>query len=313
MIGAVDIGGTKIAVGVMDDAGKLLFRTETSTDAGRGYSDALDRIAGMLREAAHKAGSAITGIGIGCTGPVYPCTGKIGVVDFLPGWWDKNPVVDLSQTFQVPVAMENDADAVALGEAFLGAAKGKSSVICVTVGTGIGGGIIVDGRLYRGVDQSHPEIGHHVIDPGGPACFCGARGCWEVLARGPAMVEWMTGQAPKDYPHLKGLTAKKICELAQQEEPLAVRTVERETYYLGLGLANLVTLFSPEAIVLGGSVMGSAHLFLDGVRATIKRQCGLVPFHRTELTLASLGSDAPLLGAAQVWHHRFTLGGGNHD
>jgi len=98
----------------MDDAGKLLFRTETSTDAGRGYSDALDRIAGMLREAAHKAGSAITGIGIGCTGPVYPCTGKIGVVDFLPGWWDKNPVVDLSQTFQVPVAMENDADAVAL-------------------------------------------------------------------------------------------------------------------------------------------------------------------------------------------------------
>jgi len=195
----------------------------------------------------------------------------------------------------------------------LGAAEGKSSVICVTVGTGIGGGIIVDGRLYRGVDQSHPEIGHHVIDPGGPACFCGARGCWEVLARGPAMVEWMTGQAPKDYPHLKGLTAKKICELAQQEEPLAVRTVERETYYLGLGLANLVTLFSPEAIVLGGSVMGSAHLFLDGVRATIKRQCGLVPFHRTELTLASLGSDAPLLGAAQVWHHRFTLGGGNHD
>jgi glucokinase len=312
MIGAVDIGGTKIAVGVVDDTGRLLSRMESPTGADRGYPNALDRIAGMLRDAARKEGGEITGIGIGCTGPVYPCTGRIGVVEFLPGWEDKNPVTDLSQMFRVPVAMENDADAVALGEGLVGAAKGKASVICVTVGTGIGGGIMVEGRLYRGVDQSHPEIGHHVIDPSGPACFCGARGCWEVLARGPAMVDWLASQAPKDYPHLEGLTAKKICELAQQGDRLALQSVERETHYLGLGLANLVTLFSPEAIVLGGSVMRSAHLFLDGVRAAIVRQCGLVPFDRTELTLASLGSDAPLLGAAQVWHHRFMLGGGNH-
>jgi glucokinase len=311
MIGAVDIGGTKIAVGVVDDTAKLLFRAESPTDADRGYPNALDRIGRMLRDSARKAGGEITGIGIGCTGPVYPHTGKIGVVEFLPGWEDENPVADLSRMFGVPVAMENDADAVALGEGFLGAAKGKTSLICVTVGTGIGGGIIVDGRLYRGVDQSHPEIGHHVIDPAGPLCFCGARGCWEVLARGPAMVEWLISQVPKEYPHLK-LTARKVCELAQQGDKLALQAVQRETYYLGLGLANLVTLFSPEAIVLGGSVMGSAHLFLDGVRAAIVRQCGLVPFDRTELTLASLGSDAPLLGAAQVWHHRFTLGGGNH-
>ena len=312
MIGAVDIGGTKIAVGVVDDTGRLLSRMESPTGADRGYPNALDRITGMLRDAARKAGGEITGIGIGCTGPVYPCTGRIGVVEFLPGWEDKNPVTDLSQMFRVPVAMENDADAVALGEGLMGAAKGKASVICVTVGTGIGGGIIVEGRLYRGVDQSHPEIGHHVIDPSGPACFCGARGCWEVLARGPAMVDWLASQAPEDYPHLEGLTAKKICELAQQGDRLALQSVERETHYLGLGLANLVTLFSPEAIVLGGSVMRSAHLFLDGVRATIARQCGLVPFHQTELALASLGPDAPLVGAAQVWHHRFALGGGNH-
>ncbi len=213
MIAAVDIGGTKIAVGIVDDTGRLLSRMESPTGADRGYPNALDRIAGMLRDAARKAGGEITGIGIGCTGPVYPCTGRIGVVEFLPGWEGKNPVTDLSQMFRVPVAMENDADAVALGEGLVGAAKGKASVICVTVGTGIGGGIIVEGRLYRGVDQSHPEIGHHVIDPSGPACFCGARGCWEVLARGPAMVDWLASQAPKDYPHLKGLTAKKICEI----------------------------------------------------------------------------------------------------
>jgi glucokinase len=312
MIGAVDIGGTKIAVGVVDDGGRLLSRVESPTDADRGYRDALDRIAGMLREAAGMAGGEIAGVGIGCTGPVCPCTGEIGVVDFLPNWQGKNPVEDLSQIFGVPVAMENDADAVALGEAWMGAGKGKSSLICVTVGTGIGGGIMVDKRLYRGVDQSHPEIGHHVIDPQGPQCFCGARGCWEVLARGPAMVEWLASQAPNHYPHLDGLTAKRICQLAQQGDALAQQCVERETYYLGLGVANLITLYSPEAIVLGGSVMQSAHLFLDGVRATVVRQCGLVPFHRTELTLASLGPDAPLVGAAQVWEHRFASGGGNH-
>src|SRR5260370_33287653 len=200
MIGAVDIGGTKIAVGVVDDTGRLLSRMESPTGADRGYPNALDRITGMLRDAARKAGGEITGIGIGCTGPVYPCTGRIGVVEFLPGWEDKNPVTDLSQMFRVPVAMENDADAVAVREGRVEAAKGKASVICVTVGTGIGGGIIVEGRLYRGVDQAHPEIRHQVIHPNGPACFCGAPGCWEVFARAPTMVGWQARAAPQEYP-----------------------------------------------------------------------------------------------------------------
>src|SRR5258708_19760470 len=106
MIGAIDIGGTKIAVGVVDDSGKVLFRTESPTDADRGYSNALDRIADMLRDAARNARAEITGVGIGCTGPVYPCTGKIGVVDFLPGCEDKNPGPDLSLAFPLPFAIE---------------------------------------------------------------------------------------------------------------------------------------------------------------------------------------------------------------
>jgi glucokinase len=305
MIGAVDIGGTKIAVGQVSEDGRVLSRLECPTDAARGYSNAVERIAEMLRQTARNANAEMKGIGIGCTGPVYPFTGEIGVVDFLPGWERKNPVADLSQLFNTRVAMENDADAAALGETLCGAGKGKRSVVYVTVGTGIGGGLILDGRLYRGVDRSHPEIGHHVIDPAGPRCFCGARGCWEVLARGPAMVEWLTSQATKDYPHLEGVTAKKICELAQAGDQLACRSVDREAYYLGLGLANLITLFAPEAIVLGGNVMGSAPLFWEGIRKAIATNCGLVPFDKTELRLASLGSDAPLIGAAQVWHHRF--------
>lgn len=305
MIGAVDIGGTKIAVGQVDQSGRLLTRLECPTDVDRGYEDALQRIEEMLKETAKTAGGEMRGIGIGCTGPVYPLTGEIGDVEFLRTWKGRNIVEDLHRIFAKSVAMENDADAVALGEAMCGAGKGKQSLICVTIGTGIGGGIIINGQLYRGVDYSHPEIGHHIIDASGPRCYCGANGCWEVLAAGPAMVEWFTSQAAKDFPRNGPITAKKICELARERDELALRGVEREAYYLGLGLANLVNLFTPELIILGGSVMGSLPLFWDGICKTIAANCGEVPFEKTVLAAASLGADAPLIGAAQVWQHRF--------
>ena len=312
MIGAVDIGGTKIAVGMVDDCGRVLAQLESPTDAPRGFRDALSRIANMLRRTAEAAQAKISGIGIGCTGPVYPLTGAIGDVDFLPGWQGTNPVADLASEFQVAVAMENDADAAALGEAAWGSGKNKRSLVYVTIGTGIGGGIILDGKLYRGVDYSHPEIGHHVIDPSGPQCFCGAKGCWEVLARGPAIVEWLQKQPLPDSLRLIELDARNICEFAAQGVPVALKAVEREAHYLGLGLANLITLFSPDAIVLGGSVMKSANLFLQGIHRVIQKNCGLVPFAKTELTLASLGPDTTLIGAARVWHHRFGRVGGEH-
>ena len=311
MIGAVDIGGTKIAVGMIDRQGKVLARLDCSTEADRGYPDALRRIVEMLRATAQTANTKTSGIGIGSTGPVYPLTGEIGEVNFFPHWKGENPVRDLSRTFEVSVAMENDADAAALGEAGWGAGQNKSRLIYVTVGTGIGTGLVLDGELYRGVDQSHPEIGHHVIDPSGPLCLCGFRGCWESLAAGPAMVSWVENNMGKDYPHRDNLTAKRICELAQDGDELARQAVDREARYLGLGLANLVTLFAPDAIVLGGSVMKSAPLFLKEIRATINRCCRLVPYEKSELTLASLGEDANLIGAARVWHHRFEQKGGH--
>ena len=172
----------------------------------------------------------------------------------------------------------------------------------MTVGTGIGGGIVFDGRLYRGVDGAHPELGHQVIDPAGPLCSCGFRGCWESLAAGPAMVAWLDANAPADYPHREHLTAKRICQLARQDDALAQQAVEREAYYLGIGLANLINLFTPDVIVLSGSLMKSAPLFLGGIRRVISRGCRFVPFEKTELALASLGEDSNLIGAARVWH-----------
>ena len=304
MIAAVDIGGTKIAVGMVDNTGKVLARTEAPTDPER-YAAGIDSIARMLREAAARAAAEISGIGMGATGPVDPMKGEFGEVDFLPGWRGKSPVKDLAQIFNVSVALENDGDAAALAEAGWGAGRNRSRLIYVTVGTGIGGGIILDGKLYRGVDGAHPEVGHHVVDPAGPPCSCGFRGCWESLAAGPAMVAWLESHAPRDYPHRQGITAKRICELARQGDAIAVEAVEHEAFYLGLGLANLINLFTPDAIVLSGSVMKSASLFLHRIRAVISTGCRFVPAEKTHLTLASLGEDANLIGAARVWHYRF--------
>ena len=304
MIAAVDIGGTKIAVGMVDGGGRVLSRRQQPTDPEAGYAHALERTVNMLHEVSAEAREEITGIGIGSTGPVYAFTGEFGDVNFFPKWRGENLVRDLERTFQVSAAMENDGDAAALGEAGWGAGKGYKRLIYATIGTGIGVGIILNGEVYRGVDDFHPEIGHHLIDPSGPLCDCGFHGCWESLAAGPAMVKWIERNAPLDYEHRVGLTAKKICELAQHGDDWARRAVEHEAHHLGLGLANLVTMFVPEVIILGGSVMKSAPLFMDEIRKVIAASCRLVPFEKTQLALASLGEDTNLIGAARVWYYR---------
>lgn len=304
-IGAVDIGGTKIAAGVVDFNGRLLAHHESPTAAHEGFAAAVDRIHVMLNDASRSAAVELCGLGIGCTGPVDPRSGAIGEVEFLPGWKGCNPVRHLAEKFDLQVAMENDADAAALAEAEWGAGRNKRSVICVMVGTGIGAGIILEGVLYRGAAGSHPEIGHHVIDCSGPKCFCGANGCWEVLARGPAMEERMRTRMPAGRPAQSPLTAKMICELARAGDAAARREVEREGRYLGIGVANLVTLFAPEVIVLGGNVMLAADLFMPIIQATVRRNCGLVDPKATTITSTSLGSGGPLIGAAAVWRRRF--------
>lgn len=302
MIGAVDIGGTKLAVGLVDEGGQLLAKREAATGPDSTYSAGLESIASMLREMANNARVEITGIGIGSTGPVDPLTGELGELDFLPRWRQQNPVRDLARIFGVKVALENDADAGALAEATWGAGRDKPRLIYITVGTGIGGGIILDGQLYRGVDGAHPELGHQVIDPAGPLCSCGFRGCWESLASGPAMSAWVQDQEGANSSYG---TAERICQRAGEGDELARRAVTREAYYLGLGLANLINLFVPDGIVLGGSVMRSALLFLEDIRRLVTRGCRFVPYEKTELALASLGENSNLIGAARVWHHRF--------
>jgi glucokinase len=306
LVGAVDIGGTNMTVGVVDGSGRVLQRADTPTLPREGFAPAMSRVGGLLEQLGSSVGQRLDGIGIGCTGPVDPFSGEISEVENLPGWRGNNPVAVLGQRFGLRVAMENDADAAALGELLWGAGHGWRNLICVTVGTGIGGGIILSGALYRGVDGAHPEIGHHAIDDSsGPQCYCGARGCWESLASGTAIAAHARDAAPVDYPGRDSLTAEELCARARRGDTFALREVRRAGRYLGIGVANLITLYAPDAIVLSGNVMESADLFMPLIREVVRGSCGLVPADRVMLSKATLGNAAPLVGAAAAWWHRY--------
>ena len=303
LIGAVDIGGTSIAVGLVNQEGELVADLDMPTDAAGGCEPAMARIAQALRQMIAKTSPAgvLTGVGVGCTGPVDSKNGTVLDVDFLPGWQGCNLVSLLSRELGVEVALENDANAFALGEWTFGEGRHCRHFVCVTVGTGIGVSVINDGRLLRGIGDAHPEIGHHVIDPAGPRCFCGASGCWEVLARGPAIAHryhqaiLATGAPGAEY------TAERVCALARSGDALARQEIEREAEYLALGVANLVTLFAPEVIVLAGSVMDSADLFLRPILERVCESCRLVPSENVRICTSHLGSRAALLGASVIW------------
>lgn len=300
LIGAVDIGGSKIAVGAVREDGTLAGRTEFSTDPASGFAEAMRRIRRALHEAIDACGP-LEGIGVACPGPLDPFTGIIGDVGTLPGWQGGNLIEAIQSEFSLPVAVENDADAAALAEFTWGAGRGASPFIFITVSTGIGGGIVSGGQLYRGVAGSHPELGHQVIDNHGPLCYCSARGCWESLASGTAMSQWLFDQSAGFH----RMTAAAICGRAAQGDDLALQTVRREGYYLGLGLANLVTLFAPEVIALGGGVMKSSYLFIENALQVVRQLCTQVPAEKTSIVLSTLGSEAGLSGAAQAWRRRY--------
>lgn len=295
-VGAIDIGGTKIACGLVDAAGHIMARTAFATCPEDGPARAAQTVIHHLNAWQAQRGARVSAVGVGCTGPVNPRAGLIGHVPFLPGW-DGFPLADtLRQALGCPVCLENDADAAALGEARFGAGQGCRSFILLTLGTGIGGGIVLDGRLYRGADGTHPEVGHMILEADGPACSCGARGCWEAWCGGQGFADWVQARHSRPVP----LSAGQIFEQAAQNDPLYAAAVHTFSRYLGIGLANLMTLFAPERIALAGGLMGSSHLFLEAARREIEQRCRLVPPQTTGLVSAQLGADAGLIGAAAV-------------
>jgi len=300
----MDIGGTLVRVGAFDLDGQLIGQHEASI-AATGPDNGLQLIEQLIRETLDSVNSpSLLGIGIGCTGPLDTVHGLINNPYTLEGWSNVPIVERLNKTFNVPIRLENDADAAALGEYWQGAGREAKRLYAVTVGTGVGTSLIVDGKIYRGMDGSHPEGGHQLIDPNGPECYCGHRGCWESLISGPAISSH--ARNIKNNEHLialgdpNQLDAGVIAEAARAGNPAALSIMQKAARDFSLGIINIISFFVPDVLVLSGGVMKSAGLFLPTLEQTLKTPNPMVPFDRVRILPAQLGYYAGLYGGAYM-------------
>jgi len=291
----IDIGGTKIAVGAVDAKGAIIARTEFATESALGFDRAVQRMASAIDQVVTQVGwgrEELCGIGIGCAGPVNPKRGTIHNPYTLPGWDGCDIVTPLNKAFGVPVCLENDADAAVLGESFAGAARVCGNVVMLTFGTGIGSGILVDGRIYRGCQDEHPEMGHISIQPDCPGCYCGNKGCFESIASGSAITEAGRANNFRDSQH--------VFEAAGQGEPAAQRIVERAVRATATAAWTILHTFLPERIILGGGIIDDHYeLFAAPIREAIAAAT-MVPRKHITVAKAQLGNGAGLVGAASL-------------
>jgi len=304
----VDIGGTGMSAALVDaGAARVLQRETIPTEAARGPEDGLRRLGDLIERVAADHLAQVRGIGIGCTGPVDCETGRIHNPYTLPTW-DDVPLTDYLETrFKLPTALVNDAHAAALGEFWVGAGRGCQHMIYMTISTGIGGGFILNGKLYRGVGLLSSEVGHMALDPAGPDCYCGARGCLEMLAAGPAIAAQAVARVPDDGLILQlaegdrtAITARHVGEAAAQGDALARDLLAEAGRWVGIGLASLLNLLTPEVVVLGGGVMNAHAYLMPSILETVKARAALVPFERIQIRRALLGPDAGVMGAAKA-------------
>lgn len=304
----IDLGGTSVRVGAFGPDGRMYHVMERPIEAARGPQAGLARIGDLVAACVAKAGAGeLAGLGIGASGPLDTVKGTINNPYTLPGWADVPILRRLEERFHAPARLENDADASALGEYWMGAGRGVKRLFSVTVGTGVGTAFIYNGEVYRGMDGLHPEGGHLPIDPAGPLCYCGLRGCWESLASGTA-IGVFGRQAAAEHPESRmsalaqgdpeKIDGRLVIEAARLGDAAALEVVENAARYMGLGLATILSMFLPEVIVLSGGVMKSIDLFLPVIRATIRQQNVMLPVEKVRIVPASLGYHAGIYGAA---------------
>ena len=304
---ALDFGGTKLSAGVAargETTWRGLKRTPSKPKATA--EDDLTLIGSLADDLLKGERPAAVGVSFG--GPVDAVSGVVRLSDHVPGW-ENHPLQTLLETrFAAPASVDNDANAGALGEYVYGAGRGCHSLLYVTVSTGVGGGWILDGKVWRGFDGMAGEIGHTVVDPNGPECFCGKRGCVERLASGPYLAEYaleLLAEQPEQGRLLREQVGADLATLTAQHvsaaaagDSLAWQALERAAWALGLGIGNAVNFVNPQRVVLGGGVTKSGERYWEAVRTTARAAA------RAQATLdlkpAELGDDAPLWGAVTL-------------
>lgn len=307
---AIDLGGTKIAAALITPDHRVTDKTYSPTPVSGGPQAATSRIFAMIDRLLSKgaAGPAqLDGIAIAAAGAIDTDKGLVTSSPNLPGWLDV-PLRDMvSKRYGVYTCLLNDANAAALAEHRLGAGRGTNNLIYLTVSTGIGGGIIINGELYSGTSGCAGELGHMTVEASGPECKCGNAGCLEALASGTAVA----GEAKRRIREgelsllteivsgdLEDITAEKVEMAARNSDRLAIDVISRAAGYLGVGMVNLVNIFNPEIIIVGGGLSKMGELLLEPARQVVRQQAFPLCAASVRIVTAELGDNAGVLGAA---------------
>jgi glucokinase len=304
-VAGIDIGGTKIAVALADTGGQLISLSRFATRVERGPYSILEEAVTEVERMTDAASARLVAVGVGCGGPLDRERGLILSPPNLPGW-DEFPIIELlEKRLGVPALLDNDANAAALGESQFGAGRGLNDLVYITISTGIGGGIIIGGKLLHGTSDGAGEVGHITVMPEGPQCGCGARGCMEAICSGTSIArrarERLSSGAHSSLRELAGavdeVTAKMVAEAARDGDPLAAEVWDETVYYLAVGIGNIINILAPEAVILGGGVSTAGEQLLEPLRRQVRSRIEMLPPEKINILQAALGGDSGIYGA----------------
>lgn len=305
---AIDIGGTRMRAASFSE--KLLAYEVLPTEVEKGPADVIKRLIEASHRVLKEAGwDSIESIGMAVPGPLDRVKKTINSPPNMPGW-DNIPIGSIfEEEFSAPAFIDNDANAAALGEAVYGAGKGASVVTYFTVSTGIGGGCVIKGHIFHGAGDNAAEFGHQKLDPFGPLCGCGRRGCLEALASGTAIAK-RAGELLINNPQsllwqivegkIEKVSAKYVAQAASLGDALSLRVFKEAGFWLGLGIANIINLFNPKVVILGGGVINAGELILTPARETALQKAIPQLASIVEITPAQLEEFPGLYGAGEV-------------
>jgi glucokinase len=302
-VAGIDIGGTKIALALAAPDGRVFEKTRFPTRVGEGPRVILERVISELGRMIENSGASLAAVGIGCGGPLDRARGLILSPPNLPGW-DEFPIVSLvRERFGAPVALDNDANAAALGELAYGAGRGLKHLVYITISTGIGGGVIVRGKLVHGVHDGAGEVGHMTVLPDGPLCGCGARGCLEALCSGTSIARRARERLAAGEESLLSsldaseVTAQSVALAAREGDALARKVWYDTIRHLSVGVGNIFNALAPEAVVIGGGVSTAGEQLFAPLREHVRARVRMLPADKINILQASLGGDSGIHGA----------------
>ncbi len=309
----IDVGGTNVKIALVDKSGKIIYSNSVPTYAKMGYEYTVNNIKQAIKDLMKETNTTakdIDGIGFDFPGQVDYKTGVVKLAPNIPGWVNVPIAQMIEEEFHIPTRIDNDVRCAALGEMKFGAGQGCENFVCITVGTGIGSGLVVNGQLVRGASNAAGEIGHIKLQmKDGLICGCGDTGCLEAYASGPSIVamaqDYIKGGKSTKFREMAAaeggeITPYMVAKAAEAGDPVAKRIFEIVGEYIGIGLTSVINLLNPEKVIIGGGVAEAGDLLLNPIRKTIKERAMVVAGSAVEIVPAQLGNSAGVIGASML-------------